>query len=140
MADILYTAAKKGLGDGTFDLDSDTLKVALLTSAHSPSAAHTVLADVSAAEASGTGYTAGGQTLTGVTWAVDGTTVVLDATNPEWTDVTVAAVRYALIYAAKTVNSKTNPLLLLLDLGADKGVTAGTFTINLNAAGTLVLS
>lgn len=138
MANVIVTPFKKHIGDGTFDLDSDTFKCALLTSSYTPDATDEVFADLSG-EVSGTGYTAGGATLTGVTWATSGTTCVLDATDPQWTGATITA-RYAAIYKSGTANSLTNPLVCILDFGADKGVTGGTFTVQFDAGGILVLS
>jgi len=138
MADTIFTSFKRRIGDGTFDMDADTFKCALLTSSYTPDATDAVFADLSS-EVSGTGYTAGGATLTNVTWTNSGTTAVLDADDPSWTTATITA-RYAVIYKSGTANSLTNPLVCLLDFGADKGVTGGTFTVNFNAAGILVLS
>ena len=46
------------------DFDTDTIKVALLTSSYTPDQdAHDYFNDVSSAEVTGTGYTAGGATL-----------------------------------------------------------------------------
>ena len=36
MADVLYTSFKKYMADGTIDLDSDTFKIALLSSSYTP--------------------------------------------------------------------------------------------------------
>lgn len=138
MADLIYTSFKKRIGDGTFDMDADTFKCALFTSAHTPDAAHTVFADLTG-EVSGTGYTTGGTTLTDVIWATSGATAVFDADDPTWSDAVITA-RYAVIYKSGTANDLTNPLVCLLDFGEDKGVTGGTFTVNFNDSGILVLS
>lgn len=138
MANMLYPAFKRSMGNGLFNLSADTLRCALLTSAYVPDAAHVVFADVAGHEASGAGYTAGGQTLTGVTWAISGTACLLDASDPAWTEATILA-RYAVLYAAKTVGSLVNPLVCLLDFGGDKGVTGGAFTATFDAAGILTL-
>jgi len=138
MADLIYTKFKANLGNGTFDMDADTFKCALLTSSYTPDATDEVFADLSG-EVSGTGYTAGGKTLSNASWTTSGTTAVLDANDPAWTEATITA-RYAVIYKSGTANGKANPLVCLLDFGADKGVTSGTFTVNFNASGILVLS
>ena len=138
MADLIYASFKESLGKGHFDLAADTLRCALLTSAYVPSAGHAALADVAASEASGAGYAAGGQALSGVAWTRAGTSAALAAADPSWTEATVTA-RYALIYVAKTVASRTNPLVCLLDFGADRGVTGGTFSVRFDASGVLAL-
>ncbi len=139
MADIDYNSGRLLLGQAGLNFTSDTLKCALLTNAHEPSAGHEKLADVVAHEVSGTGYTAGGATLSGVSWSLVEGVAVLDATDPQWTEATFTA-RYAAIYAAKTVGEVVNPLVCLLDFGADKSVTAGTFTVQFNTSGILTLS
>ena len=138
MADCIYASFKEGLGKGQFNLAADTLRCALLTSAYVPATGHTVLADAAASEASGAGYAAGGQALSGVAWTLDGAKAVLTAADPSWTDATVTA-RYALVYAAKTVSGRVNPLVCLLDFGADRGVAGGTFTVRFDASGILAL-
>lgn len=138
MADLIFTSFKDGLGRGHFNLAADSLRCVLLTSAYVPSAGHGVLADVAAAEASGAGYAAGGQTLTGVGWSVAGGRAALHADDPAWTEATITA-RYALIHVAKTVGGLTDPLVCLLDFGADRGVTGGTFTVRFDASGVLTL-
>jgi len=138
MADIVYTSFKRRIGDGTFDMDADTFKCALFSSSHTPNAANAVFGDLTG-EVTGTGYTAGGATLANVTWGIVDGKAVLDADDPSWTTATITA-RYAVIYKSGTANSLVNPLVCLLDFGADKGVTGGTFTVQFEATGILLLS
>jgi hypothetical protein len=65
-----YSSGKKKLWNGGIDLDSDTIKLALVTSSYTPdSDTHDFWDDVVANEASGTGYTADGATLASATVA-----------------------------------------------------------------------
>ncbi|MDQ7832029.1 MAG: hypothetical protein RDU30_09865 [Desulfovibrionaceae bacterium] len=140
MADLIFNSFREYMADGTFDLDGDTLKCALLTSSYTPDATDAVLADLSGEVSSTeTGYTTGGATLTDVTWTRSGATVTLDAANPAWTSASFTA-RYAAIYKSGTANSITNPLICLLDFGSDKTCSNGTFTVAFNASGILTLS
>ena len=138
MADLIYASFKEGLGKGHFDLAADTVRCALLTSAYVPSAGHATLADVAASEATGAGYATGGQALSGVAWTLSGSSAALTAADPSWDEASITA-RYALIYVAKTVAGRTNPLVCLLDFGADRGVTGGTFAVRFDASGVLAL-
>lgn len=139
MADMIFNSFFEGIADGTFDLDNDTFKCALLTSSYEPDATDVVFADLSGEVSStGTGYTAGGATLANVTWTRSGGVAKLDADNPQWTTASFTA-RYAVIYKSGTANSLENPLVCLLDLGSDRVVTAGTFTVNFNASGIVTL-
>jgi len=78
----------------------------------------------------GTGYTAGGNTLTiSANPASTGTTAFLDFADTTWSTATITA-RGALIYQS----GGTNPAIAVLDFGADKTSTAGDFTIVFPAA------
>ena len=107
---------------GEHDLDTDTIKLALYTSAATLSAATT--AYTTSDEVVGTGYTAGGNTLTGATVSLSGTTAYVDFSDTTWTTATITA-RGALIYNS----SKSNKAIAVLDFGADKTSTAGSFTV-----------
>lgn len=138
MASGIYNNFKvRMLGSGTMvDLDSDTIKIALLTSSYTPDFdAHDFFDDVSANEvgASGT-YSAGGATLS-VTLTQDNTDNegVFDATDVSWTGTTITA-RYAVIYKSTGVSS-TSPLIALIDFGSNQSSSAGTFTITFAAEG-----
>ena len=80
-------------------------------------------------EVSGTGYTAGGNTLTVVAPTTSGTTAFLDFADTTWATATITA-RGALIYQS----GGTNPAVAVLDFGADKTSTAGDFTIQFPTA------
>ena len=80
-------------------------------------------------EASGTGYTAGGQALSGFNITLDSDTAILDFTSdPAWSSATITA-RGALIYNS----SKSNKAVCVLDFGSDIASTNGTFTVQLPA-------
>ena len=141
MASLVYNSFKKKIMDGSIDLDTDTIKIALVTSSYTPSADNDDFwDDVSANEvgASGT-YSAGGATLT-VTISQDNTDDegVFDATDVSWTSATITA-RYAVIYKSTGVNS-TSPLICLIDFGGNQSSSAGTFTITFAAEGILNLN
>jgi|TARA_R100001163_G_C5048002_1_gene185082 hypothetical protein len=117
--------------DGGHNLGNggDTLKIALYTSSASLGA--TTSAYTTSNEVSGTGYTAGGATLSSQAVAFDSSNNVayFDAADPAFTTATITA-RGALIYN----NSKSNASIAVLDFGSDFTSTAGTFTIQLPSA------
>ena len=117
--------------DGAQNLGSsgNTLKIALYTSSASLGA--TTTAYTTSNEVSGTGYTAGGATLSSQAVAFDSSNNVayFDAADPAFTTATITA-RGALIYN----NSKSNASIAVLDFGSDFTSTAGTFTIQLPSA------
>jgi hypothetical protein len=85
---VKFELVNKSLANKEIDFDSDTIKCALL-SAYTPDASatgHQYWSQVKAAgtEAVGTGYTAGGVTLTSVTWTQTGGVRALKGTIPAW--------------------------------------------------------
>ena len=102
-------------------LAEGTLKMALYT-ADADLGADTLVYST-ANEVVGTGYTAGGKVLTGVTVNKSGTTAYLDFTDVVWDPANFTA-RGALIYNT----SLGNLAVAVLDFGADKTATT-TFTV-----------
>lgn len=76
-------------------------------------------------EVSGTGYTAGGGTLTRVDPTSSGTTAYTDFADYTWSTATISAARGAMIYNS---TAGTNAVVIL-DFGSDKSSSAGDFTI-----------
>jgi len=127
----MATSFKVEILGGDFDFSSgtaDTFKIALFTSSATLDATTTAYATTN--EVTGTGYTAGGNTLTISTNATSsGTTAFLDFADTTWSSATITA-RGALIYKS----GGTNPAIAVLDFGSDKTSTAGDFTIVFPAA------
>jgi len=123
----MCTSFKTELLGGVHDLDTDTIKIALFTSSATLGAATTAYSTTN--EVSGTGYTAGGNTLTGATITSSGTTAIVDFDNTTWAASTITA-RGAMIYNA----SKANRAIAILDFGSDKTSTDGDFTIQFPVA------
>jgi hypothetical protein len=126
-------------GSNAIDWDTDTIKVALTTSSYTPDQdAHDFFNDVTN-EVTGTGYTAGGTTITASAPTYDGTSdqIRLDATDASWTSSTITA-RRAVIYKS-TGTASTSPLIAWVDFGADVSTTNGTFTIAWDSTGVVVI-
>ena len=126
----MCTSFKTQLLTGTHDFTNgtgDTFKIALFTSAATLDA--TTTAYSTSNEASGTGYTAGGNTLTNVTPTSSGTTAFTDFADTTWTSASITA-RGALIYNS----TEADAAVVVLDFGSDKTSTAGDFTIQFPTA------
>jgi hypothetical protein len=202
----IYDAFRNYCANGTIDLDSDVLRVMLLTSAYSPApgaadwiaanvytkgtiiklttdnlmyyeaviggvssgtrplfpttrgatvtentvtwkcwgyappSGHTVLADVSSCEIVGTGYSAGGATVTGQALTYAGRSSHFTAEPTKWPGALFTC-RYAVLYKSGTANGKVNPLIayMLLDSTGTDIVLPGmtTFTLSWDVAGIL---
>jgi hypothetical protein len=121
----LTTSFKVDILNGKQNLASDTLKIALYTAYASLDQDTT--AYTSGNEISGTGYVAGGKTLSNVTINSGSNTVYVSFSNIAWNPAQFTT-RGALIYNA----TKSNASIAVLDFGADKIQTGNnTFTVNL---------
>jgi hypothetical protein len=105
----------------------DVFKIALYTSSATLGASTTAYSATN--EVTGTGYTAGGNTLTNITPTTSGTTAFTDFNDTTWTTATITA-NGALIYNS----SKSNKAVAVLAFGGDKTSTAGDFTIQFPVA------
>ena len=122
-----------GSGGGTTTTTGtgNTFKIALFTSSATLSASTTAYATTN--EVSGTGYSAGGNTLTNVDPTTSGTTALTDFADTTWSSASITA-RGALIYNSSTTAGSANRAVCALDFGADKTSTSGDFTIQFPAA------
>jgi O-glycosyl hydrolase len=111
---------------------SDTYKLALYTDAASLSAATTAYSATN--EVEGTGYTAGGVTLTGFTSGLSSGTAYVTFSDPAIANATITA-RGCLVYNS----SKSNKAVACYDFGGNITSTNGTFTVDLPAAGASAL-
>jgi hypothetical protein len=110
----------------------DTFKLAMYTNSATFDASTT---DYTATnEVSGTGYSAGGGTLTNVTPTTSGTTALTDFADLTFSSATITA-RGALIYNTTTgAGTGTTDTVLVLDFGSDQSSSAGDFTITFPTA------
>lgn len=127
----LCTSFKVDLLSGTMDFTSgtgDTFKMALYTS--SATLGPTTTAYSTTNEISGTGYTAGGNTLTvSQSPTSGGTTAFISFSNTSWTSASFTC-RGALIYNS----SQSNKAVAVFDFGSDKTVANGSFTVSFPVA------
>jgi|TARA_R100001510_G_scaffold56173_1_gene61251 hypothetical protein len=123
---FMCTSFKKELMEGVHNFKNSggsTFKLALYDNNASFTAATT--AYTTSNEVSGTGYSAGGGTLTRVDPSTSGTTALTDFADLTFSSATITA-RGALIY---NDSASGDPTVVVLDFGADKTSSAGDFTI-----------
>jgi hypothetical protein len=126
----MCTSFKKEVLEALHDFNvsgGSTFKIALYTSAADLGAATTAYSATN--EVSGTGYTAGGNTLTNIDPVTSGTTGFADFADTTWTDATITAAG-ALIYNS----SQSNKAVAVLSFGGDKTSTNGDFVIQFPVA------
>ena len=127
------TSFKAELYQAIHDITTDTLKLALYTADANLDASTTVY--TSANEITGTGYSAGGNVVTGAVISSSGYTAFVTFNNVLWVPAAFTT-RCALLYNA----SKANRSIAVLDFGSDKTCT-NTFTVAMpgNTATTALL-
>lgn len=143
---VLHDSAKEYMGDATIDLDGDTFKAILVTSASnlattSVNGYATVTNELSTAA----GYTSGGLALSSVTWTNSSGTITFDCADLVWTASGGSIVaRLAGIYDDTVTTPVADPVVchsLLDNSPADVTATDGnTFTIAINASGVFTLA
>ncbi|HUN38466.1 MAG TPA: hypothetical protein VMU95_41275 [Trebonia sp.] len=135
-----------GLGTGNINLTSGTYKVALsnaagpITLATSGVSTAKLLTDWTtnvAAEITGTGYTAGGATVSSPTFVAGGSNNSVatwtSASNPSWSAATFSA-NQAIFYES---SASTYQLICFWDFGGSVPVSANTFTLTISGSGLL---
>jgi hypothetical protein len=119
---------KQELLGGVHDLDTDTLKVALIKESPSGTygAATTNYSDITGNtdEAVGTNYTAGGQELDSAVITLDGSTAIVDFDDEVFANLTISA-DGAIIYNS----SKSDKAIAVFNFGSTVTSTSGDFTV-----------
>ena len=140
----IYNDFKEQVLKGIHDLVNDTIKITLHTSYTPNIDSHQVWADVSSTEyGTGSGYTAGGVSLSGKAVAQDDTNdrASFDATSPTWSSLgalSPATPSHAIIWN-DTPTSPADPLICYVELGTT-ATNGGNYTIDFHANGIFLLS
>lgn len=131
---IVLDRALRKLADGTFDLDSQSFKVALLgddqalAASFAGGSGNALYSDLTD-EVVGSGYTAGGASLVSPAWTRLGAVVSFTADPTVWTSLT-AQMKYAAIY----LDGGAGDILCYFDLEttdpSGRTSSGGDFTIN----------
>jgi hypothetical protein len=135
----LYGGFYLSLANKQINLNSDAFAVGLLGNTYTPSDSHRYWSDVSAQEITGTGYTAGGKALSGVTASYASNTLTFTASTLQWTSSTITAY-YAVVYDTTPGTASTNPLIGYVNFGGAQNDSGGTFQIAWNASGIFQLT
>lgn len=131
---------KQARGNGAINLESLDVYCALVTGSYTPNQnTHDFFDDITN-EATGTGYTAGGNLVDNVLGTMDGSgNVKIDGDDPAaWAQDAggFSAARRAILYVKRGGAASADELIAYSeDFGADKGNVDGDFSIQLDAAG-----
>jgi hypothetical protein len=112
---------------GALDFENDTHQFALYNgSGHDANTNQYTATN----EASGTGYSAKGNTLTGVSVNVDTTNdvVYVDWDNTQWTSSSITSTD-GMIFADNVTTPAQDPAIAILDFNGSKSTSSGTFQV-----------
>ena len=127
---VLFYSFVEKLAEKAFDLQNDTLKVALSNTAPDETS-DTQLSDITQIS-NGNGYTTGGEAVTVSSSAQTGGTYKLVITNPTWTaSGNMGTFRYLVLYDDTATNDE---LICYFDIGSGLSLTSSdTYTANFDA-------
>jgi hypothetical protein len=129
MASLIYNSFVDDMARGAIDLDTDTFKVLLVSSAYSPNKDTDLKRSAVTNEVSGTGYTAGGVTSAcTVTKDTANDRVTLSFAAVNWASSTITA-RAAVIYKSRGGLASADELVCYVDFGADVSSSSATFSL-----------
>lgn len=124
---------KQELLGGVHDLDTNTLKIALIKNSpsgtYNASTANYSTVTGNSDEATGTNYTTGGNTLAGATITLAGSTAIVDFNDTTWSSATISA-DGCIIYNT----SQGNKAIAVIDFGGTKTSTNGDYVVQFPAA------
>jgi hypothetical protein len=143
----LDASAKLLALQGSLNLSTSSANIfgVLVTNTDTPAPiTDSTYASISANEASGTGYTAGGQVMTGVSLTGSAGTVTFTTAAITWASSTISA-RYLFLVRRATAGtaSSSDPLIGFVDLvgsSANLSTVNGSFTVTPNASGWFTLT
>ena len=135
MASFIFNSAVRDEAVGNIDYDTDTFGVMLLTSAATPNKDTWAKRSDVTNEVVGTGYTAGGATVTVTVGAVDTANDRVDISlgGNTWAASSITA-RYAVYFKKRGGAATADELVAVNDFGVDVTSTAAAFAL---AASTL---
>jgi hypothetical protein len=143
MASAWYNKGKYQVLSGGVDLNSDTIKVILVTTSYTFDVDHNFISDVSSNELSVSGYTggfsgSGRKTLSGKSFTEDDSSnlAYFDATDLVWSALGTGATIGGAILVKEVTNDGDSPLIAYMDL-TDTATNGGDITVSWNASGLL---
>lgn len=130
----------------TINLETDTFVMVLLSASYTPNRnTQATFSDISAFQISGSGYTAGGEVMTGLDVTITAGVGKWDSNDVVWNPATLTAKYAAIVRRAGGSVVPGDLLICYSDLNTDSGSatissTAGPFTVFINAAGIITFS
>lgn len=133
MASGIFLSSIEDINRGNIDPDTDTFKFLLVDASYTPNlTTHMKRSDITG-EVVGTGYTAGGTTVTCTVSKNTGASQVdLTFSNPTWPNSTISA-RRGIIYKSRGGAASADELVTAVDFNGVISSTAAAFTVTLTS-------
>ena len=130
MASLIYNSFLDDVFRGNIDCDTDTFKVMVTTSAYTENKDTDLKRSAITNEVTGTGYTAGGNTVT-VTVTKDTTNDRIDVSlgGTTWPSSTISGAQKFVYYKSRGGAATADELVAVVDNGTGVSTTAGTLTL-----------
>jgi hypothetical protein len=129
MASLIYNSCLYDVATGAIDFDTDTFYVMLTTSSYTEDKDTHLKRSSVTNEVSGTGYTAGGNSVTvSVTKDTTNDRIDISLGGTTWSSSTITA-RKAVYYKSRGGANTADELVAVIDFGSDVSTTSGTFTL-----------
>jgi len=132
---FLFNSAMRDEAMGNINYNADTFKVMMLTASATPNKDTWSRRSDVTNEVTGTGYTAGGSTITVTVGSTDTTNDRVDTTlgAATWPGSTLTA-RYAIYYKSRGGASSADELIACVDFGQDVSTISDTFSLSSSTA------
>lgn len=132
MSSVIYHSFISDVLKGNIDVDSDTFYVMASTNSYTENKDTHDRRDDVTNEISGTGYTAGGNSVTVTVNAIDTTNDRVEITlgGTTWPSSTLTGVRKFAYYKRRGGASSADELVACIDNGSDVATSSGTLTLN----------
>lgn len=132
----LYKPFMRTLLNKELDLDSDDIRVMLVSAGYTPdTSAHAYKSDITS-EITGTGYTAGGAALPNKSFSIEDGVGVFKADNVMWPELTTAQdIRYGIIYDNTPEEDTAKPLVAYIDFEEAFAVLHADFEVIWSSSG-----
>lgn len=140
MSMVFHNQAKAALMGGSINLATATVKIMALNAYTILPGTQNFINQVSSAQITATGYTAGGQALANKAVTRDNATnrTWFDSDNPKWTITGTMAAQVFVLYV-DTGNAATSPILATIDKGSPQSRTDADYELLVQTNGWFAL-
>lgn len=126
----IYRRFGLSLAEGKIDFDNHDFRAMLVGPGYTPNQGAHQFKNSITNEIVGSGYSAGGQLLTGVQADMVGNNLVVPCGNLSWPSITFTNARYLVVYDDEYPTQATKPLVCYIDFGENKSAAGQAFYYN----------